>query len=167
MAQPLKPASLSLGSNLGDRIGQIEKAVALLETSGVRVARRSSLYESEPLGGGGQRWFINCVVEAKTHLMPLALLGAVRRIERQLGRRPASGLRPTARSIDIDILFYGNHVVVMPELTIPHPRLAERRFVLEPLRELASDWRHPVTRQTVAEMLAGLRGHGAVRRLPG
>jgi 2-amino-4-hydroxy-6-hydroxymethyldihydropteridine diphosphokinase len=167
MAQPRKSVTLSLGSNLGDRVGQIEKAVELLDASGVGVVRRSSFYETEPLCGGGQRWFVNCVVEAETDLMPLALLGTVRRIERQLGRRPASGLQPTARSIDIDILFYGNHVVVMPELTIPHPRLAERRFVLEPLRELGSDRQHPVTRQTVADMLAGLRGHGAVRRLPG
>jgi 2-amino-4-hydroxy-6-hydroxymethyldihydropteridine diphosphokinase len=165
MARSFKTAYLSLGSNLGDRKGQIERALELLEASGVKVVRRSSLYETEPVCAGGQRWFINCVVEVQTELMPLALLRALKRIERQLGRRPASGPQPAARSIDIDIIFYGNHVVKMPELTIPHPRLAERRFVLEPLQELGSDRRHPLTRQTVAEMLGGLRDHAAVRRV--
>ena len=98
--------------------------------------------------------------------MPLSLLRTVKRIERGLGRLPATGPHPAARSIDIDILFYGHHLVDMAELTIPHPRLAGRRFVLEPLRELTSDWRHPLTRQTVEEMLSGVRDHAVVRRLP-
>lgn len=165
MGSFLKAVYLSLGSNLGDRAEQIEQALAELEAAGVRIARRSSLYETEPVGTGAQRWFINCVVEVETELMPLALLHTAKRIERHLGRRTGAGTQPAARRIDIDILVYGSHRVDMPELTIPHPGLAERRFVLEPLRELVPEWRHPVTRQTPAEMLAQLRDRSVVRRL--
>ncbi len=130
------------------------------------VRRRSDLYETEPEGMTAQRWFLNCVVEVETEWMPLKLLRVVERIERRLGRRPAGGLQPAARRLDIDILAYGGHVVRMPELTIPHPRLPERRFVLEPLRDLAPDWRHPLTRQTPGEMLAALWRTSVVRRWP-
>ena len=160
-----KLAFLSLGSNLGDRVSQIERALNLLEESGVRVLRRSSFYETEPVGMPAQRWFINCVVEVETELMPLALLRLLRRLERQLGRGAPAGPTPAARRIDIDILIYGTSLVRLPELVIPHPQLAERRFVLEPLRELAPDWRHPSTRLTPAEMLARLADRSAVRRL--
>ncbi|MGH9578023.1 MAG: 2-amino-4-hydroxy-6-hydroxymethyldihydropteridine diphosphokinase, partial [Terriglobales bacterium] len=123
------------------------------------------LYETQPVGTAPQRWFLNCVVEVETELMPLGLLHLLKRIERELGRNPSAGAQPAARSIDLDILGYGQLVADSPELTLPHPRLAERRFVLEPLRELAPDWRHPVTRLSVAEMLAALRDPAAVRRL--
>ncbi|MFQ5778195.1 MAG: 2-amino-4-hydroxy-6-hydroxymethyldihydropteridine diphosphokinase [Terriglobia bacterium] len=166
MEHYLKTACLSLGSNLGDRAGYIERALAALAAAGVRVRRRSALYESEPVGMNPQRWFVNCLAEVETELMPLRLLRVLKRIERQLGRSSPHGIQPAARRIDIDIVYYGRRVVRMPELTIPHPRLAERRFVLEPLRELAPDWRHPVTSLTPAEMLAALEDHAAVRRLP-
>lgn len=166
MNSSLKTACLSLGSNLGDRAGQIERALAALEEASVRVRRRSVIYESEPVGMNPQRWFVNCLAEVETELMPLALLRVAKRIERQLGRSSPHGIQPAARLIDIDILYYGQHIVRMPELTIPHPRLAERRFVLEPLRELAPDWRHPVTGLTPAQMLAALDDHAPVRRLP-
>jgi len=165
MGSFLKSVYLSLGSNLGDRAGQIEQALTLLAEAGVEVRRRSAFYETEPVGTTAQRWFVNCLVEVETELMPLALLRTLKRVERQLGRSPASGTGPAARRIDIDIIAYGNHVVRLPELTIPHLRLTERRFVLEPLRELAPDWRHPLTRQTAAEMLAELTDRSAVRRL--
>ena len=164
MADSLKTAYLALGSNLGDRAALIEQAIALLEQAGVHARRRSALYETEPVGMSSGRWFLNCVLEVETERMPLGLLHLVKRIERQLGRRPAGGLRPEARRIDIDILIYGEQAVRAPELTLPHPRLHERRFVLEPLRELAPDWRHPVTRQTAGEMLSTLADGGAVRR---
>ena len=165
MARHLKTAFLSLGSNLGDRAARIEQALTALPQAGVVVLRRSALYETEPVGTAPQRWFLNCVVEIETELMPLGLLHLLKRIERELGRNPSAGAQPAARSIDLDILGYGQLVADSPELTLPHPRLAERRFVLEPLRELAPDWRHPVTRLSVAEMLAALRDHAAVRRL--
>jgi len=157
---------LALGSNLGDRAALIEQALTLLAQAGVEVRRRSALYETEPVGMAGGRWFLNCVVEVGTERMPLGLLRLAARLERQLGRRPPRGLRPEARRMDIDILIYGEHVMRSPELTLPHPRLAERRFVLEPLRELAPDWRHPVTGRTPGEMLASLADRSAVRRLP-
>ncbi len=160
-----KTAWLSLGSNAGDRVARIEDALALLAEAGVAVRRRSSLYETEPAGTTAQRWFVNCVVEVETELMPLALLRAAQRIERGLGRRASPGLQAVARSIDIDIVAYGQQVVNHPELTIPHPRMAERRFVLEPLREVVPDWRHPVTRLSAAEMLAALHDLSAVRTL--
>ena len=164
MADSLKTAYLALGSNLGDRAALIEQAMALLEQAGVRVRRRSALYETEPVGMSPGRWFLNCVLEIETERMPLGLLHLLKRIERQLGRRPVSGRQPEARRIDIDILIYGEQVVRAPELTLPHPRLHERRFVLEPLRELAPEWRHPITRQTAGEMLSTLADGGAVRR---
>ncbi len=97
--------------------------------------------------------------------MPVVLLHALKRIEREMGRNPSAGAQPAARSVDLDILAYGQQVANSPELTLPHPRLAERRFVLEPLRELAADWRHPVTRLSVSEMLSALRDPSPVRRL--
>ncbi len=163
----LKTAYLSLGSNAGDRVAHIEAALGLLAEAGVTVRRRSALYETEPVGTNSPRWFVNCVLEVETELMPLGLLRAAQRIERALGRRASAGPQPVARSIDIDIVAYGQQVVNLPELTIPHPRMAERRFVLEPLREAAPGWRHPITRLSAGEMLAALRDHAAVRPLQG
>lgn len=156
MSGLVKVACLSLGSNQGDRAHHIERALSALGKAGVQVRRRSGFYRTEPVGMSAQRWFVNCLVEVETELMPVGLLRVLQRIERQLGRRGQSGPQPAARTIDIDIVFYGQHVVRMPELTIPHPRLAERRFVLEPLRKLVPEWRHPLTRKTAAEMLAEL-----------
>lgn len=160
---PCKTVYLALGSNQGDRQRHIERAIGLLVEAGVAVKRQSPLYETEPVGTSAQRWYLNCVVEVDTELMPLSLLRALQRIERRLGRR-RGGPEPLARTIDIDILFYANSTVDMPELTIPHPRLAERRFVLEPLRDLAPELRHPRTRRTPAEMLGALTGRPSVRR---
>lgn len=161
-----KSAYLSLGANRGDRGGQIERALALLEESGVDVLRRSALYETEPVDVTHQPWFLNCVVEVETELLPLGLLHLTQRIERQLGRN-RTGTPRGPRPIDIDIVLFGNHIVRLPELTIPHPRMTERRFVLEPLRELAPALRHPVTRKTPAEMLAKLTSPAQVRRCAG
>ena len=147
----MKRAYLSLGSNLGDRRANIRRALAKLETQGVKTARVSSLYKTEPVGYKAQPWFLNCVAEVETDLMPLQLVRRCRSVERELGRRP--GLRGGPRPIDLDILLYENAVVNLPEVTIPHPRMTERRFVLAPLGELAAQVRHPVTQQTVADML--------------
>ena len=146
-----KRVYLSLGSNLGDRVGNLRQAFKLLDEAGIQVLRTSSFYRTEPVDFRAQPWFVNCVVEAATELMPLRLLTTLQSIERALGRRhgPAKG----PRQIDIDILFYENVVLRSATLTIPHERLAERRFVLIPLRELAATVRHPITRRTVLEML--------------
>lgn len=148
----MKSAYLSLGSNLGDRARNIRKALELLPEAGVEIRRVSSFYRTEPVDFRPQAWFVNCVAEAATVLMPLQLLTAVKKVERSVGRRPGGPKGP--RPIDIDILLYENIVVRSSALTIPHPRLSDRRFVLIPLRELAADARHPVTRHTVEEMLA-------------
>jgi 2-amino-4-hydroxy-6-hydroxymethyldihydropteridine diphosphokinase len=147
----MKRAYLALGSNLGDRAAHIREALARLETQGVKTIRVSSLYKTEPVGYKAQPWFLNCVAEVETNLMPLQLLKRCRAVERELGRRPGPGGGP--RLIDVDILLYESAVVRSAEVTIPHPRMAERRFVLVPLGELAAQLRHPVTHLTVADML--------------
>jgi 2-amino-4-hydroxy-6-hydroxymethyldihydropteridine diphosphokinase len=147
----MKSVYLSLGSNLGDRVRNIRKALKSLDESGVRIRRVSSFYKTEPVDFRPQPWFVNCVAEAETDLMPLQLLKAVKSVERSLGRR--NGIPKGPRPIDIDILLYENVTVRSRAVTIPHQRLSERRFVLIPLRELAAHVRHPVTRRTVAEML--------------
>jgi 2-amino-4-hydroxy-6-hydroxymethyldihydropteridine diphosphokinase len=159
----LKRVYLSLGSNVSDRIANLRRALEQLPGEGVRVKRVSSLYRTEPVGFRAQAWFINCVAEAETELMPLQLLGSLERIERRMGRR--AGPRFGPRRIDIDILLYENAVVRLAKLTIPHPRMPERRFVLIPLRELAAHLRHPTTRRTVIEMLAETRDASQVIRL--
>jgi 2-amino-4-hydroxy-6-hydroxymethyldihydropteridine diphosphokinase len=165
--QAAKTIYLGLGSNAGDRRRHLERALDALAAAGVRVVRRSAFYQTEPVGIAATGWFLNAVVEAETALQPRQLLRAVQRIEGQLGRRPRvrRGGPPSRRTVDIDILLYGASVVRTPELEIPHPRMAERRFVLAPLGEIAPSLRHPVLGRTVAELLAALADRAAVRRL--
>lgn len=154
---------LSLGSNLGDRERHLNEALALLAEPGVTILRLSSIYETEPLEVRNQPRFLNMVAEVSSDLFPKQLLARIRKIELQLGRQR---LRPKGpRTIDIDILLFGESVIETAELVVPHPRLGERRFVLEPLAELAPDLRHPITHRTVREMLAGVADQKA-RRLP-
>jgi 2-amino-4-hydroxy-6-hydroxymethyldihydropteridine diphosphokinase len=147
----MKLVYLSLGSNRGDRLGHLQQALERLTREGVLLRRVSSFYKTQPVGFASQPWFLNCVAEGETDLMPLRLLRTCQAVERQLGRRP--GVCNGPRPIDIDILLYADAVLQSSALTIPHPRLGERRFVLVPLRDLAPQVRHPVTRQTVLEML--------------
>jgi len=163
LASPVKRVFLSLGSNLGDRVANIRKALVQLGEVGVAITRVSSFYKTEPVDFRPQAWFVNCAAEAVTRLMPRQLLSAVKTVERTMGRRTGVAKRP--RAIDIDILLYESVVVRSSELTIPHPRMAERRFVLLPLRELAGNIRHPVSKQTVYEMLAGASDTSQVVRL--
>jgi 2-amino-4-hydroxy-6-hydroxymethyldihydropteridine diphosphokinase len=153
---------LGLGSNLGDRAAHLEQAMDALAAAGVEIVRRSSLYTTEPVGFGPQNWFLNCVVEAATELMPRQLLRATQLVEREMGRKRLVHGGP--RSVDVDILFYGGNVVSMPDLEIPHPRIAERRFVLVPLREIAPGLRHPTLRRTIGELLAATPDRSEVRR---
>jgi len=147
----MKTVYLSLGSNVGDRGQHLRAALERLESARVRVLRTSAVYETEPLDLKAQRWFWNLVAEAETDLFPRQLLAYTSRIERELGRVRTVAKGP--RTLDIDILFYGRAVVRADGLEIPHPRIAERRFVLVPLADLAPDLRHPVTHRTVREML--------------
>ena len=156
-----KTIYLGLGSNLGDRAEHLEQALAALSAAEIRVLRRSSLYATEPVGFAPQHWFLNCVVEAETERMPRQLLRATQQVERDLGRRRT--VRNGPRTVDIDILLYASHVVSMPDLEIPHPRMAERRFVLVPLREIAPALRHPTLRRSIAELLAATSDRSEVR----
>ena len=158
----MKTVYLGLGSNLGDREANLREALERLEKEDVTIVRRSSIYETEPRDVLDQACFLNAAVEATTDLFPLQLLARILTVERAMGRRRLTPKGP--RNIDIDILFYSRSVIHTPELETPHPCLADRRFVLEPLAEIAPGFRHPVSRKTVREMLAGLAPQG-VRRL--
>lgn len=136
----------------------LQAAVDRLQSAELRITRVSSVYETEPQGLRDQRWFLNLVAEAETDLFPRQLLGRIVKIERELGRRRIIENGP--RTIDIDILFFGNSVVKTGELTIPHPRFAERRFVLAPMVELNPELRDPVSRQTMRELLAATAAQG-------
>jgi 7,8-dihydro-6-hydroxymethylpterin-pyrophosphokinase len=115
------------------------------------------------MGVRDQPWFLNAVAEVAVDLFPMQLLARVQRIERDMGRKRGKAQGP--RPIDIDILLFGRFVIDTPQLVVPHPRLAERRFVLEPLADIAPDLRHPVTRRTIGEMLADTRDQ-VVQRTP-
>jgi len=156
-----KTVYLSLGSNLGDRRANLARTIELLGESGVRTLRVSSIFETEPMYLAGQPRFFNQIVEAETTFFPRQLLSITRSVEKTVGRKPGPPNGP--RVIDIDIVLFGKSVVNLPGLAIPHPRMAERRFVLEPLAELAPELRHPVTRRTVREMLAEVKDQ-SVRR---
>jgi 2-amino-4-hydroxy-6-hydroxymethyldihydropteridine diphosphokinase len=171
----MKTIYLSLGSNVGDRAENITRAIEALAARGVRVTRQSSLYETEPVNMRGGGWFLNGAVEAETELMPRQLIEGLLAIERSLGRVRRADAAATdgaesaeqnlkePRTIDIDILLFGASVVDAPGLSIPHPRMAERRFVLAPLAEIAPDARHPISRESIAELLAGTPDRSQVR----
>jgi len=144
---------LSLGSNLGNREQNLKEAVRRASTLG-RVVAVSSFYETEPVEVTDQPWFLNCVLALETTAEPAQLMRELLRIEHEMGRQRV--LKKGPRSIDIDILLFGDDVVNTPELTIPHPEMARRRFVLEPLAEIAPELLHPISQKTVVQLLAEL-----------
>jgi 2-amino-4-hydroxy-6-hydroxymethyldihydropteridine diphosphokinase len=150
----LKKVYLSLGSNLGDRRAHLREAAERLNANEIHVRRESSIYETEPRDLLQQPWFLNQILEAETDLFPRQLLARTQKIEREMGRKRVVAKGP--RVIDIDVVLFGNTVVHRPELEIPHPRMSERRFVLEPLAELSPDLRHPATGRTIRELLEGV-----------
>lgn len=151
---------VGLGSNLGDRIAHCRFAVGRLEEDGsIRVTGRSRFYLTEPQKYREQDWFVNAVVRGETGLAPEAVLARLKEIERRAGRKPG-GIRFGPRVLDLDLLFYDALVLDLPGLTLPHPRLAERRFVLQPLCDIDPDIRHPVLGKTARELLRGLGESG-------
>ena len=163
----LNLAYLSLGSNVGDRERQLRDAIARLEAA-ARVVSVSSFYETEPVEFADQAWFLNCAVVLETGATAEQLMAALLDIEQQMGRRRAQKKGP--RIIDLDILMFtntstGDVVIDSPELTIPHPAMHQRRFVLEPLAEIAAEARHPVLKKTMRELLAALPAGQAVRKV--
>ncbi len=153
-------AYLGLGSNLGNRQDNLASAMALLSQR-LRMGAVSSIYDTEPVGETEQPRFLNMVCQVNTRLAPPELLTLAKAIESKLGR---SGRTNAPRAIDIDILFYDEVVIETEGLVIPHPRLAERAFVLVPLAEIAPDLVHPVNGKTVKELLAGVDGTQGVTK---
>lgn len=157
----IKTVYLGLGSNVGHREVELRRAIRLIDSFDLAVKNISSVYETAPMYRTDQGKFLNVVVEASTTLFPMRLLLRLQTIERKMGRHRTS--RNAPRNIDIDILLFGKFVVNTDVLTVPHPGLPERRFVLEPLAEIAPDLRHPVIKKTIRELLAAVPS-GGVRK---
>lgn len=149
---------IALGANLPSRFGAPEQtftaARSALARNGVFVTASSGVWKTAPVPASDQPWYSNAVIAVETDLNPQALYGVLKDIETEFGRVP--GERNSARLLDLDFLAYEDAVITQPGLTIPHPRMHERGFVLLPLREIAPDWRHPVSRKTTREMIAAL-----------
>jgi 2-amino-4-hydroxy-6-hydroxymethyldihydropteridine diphosphokinase len=155
-------AYLSLGSNVGDRGAQLRDAQARLAAAG-RLVAASSLYETEPVEFAPQPWFLNCAVALETGKTPQQLMAEILAIEKEMGRQRVQKKGP--RSIDIDILLFDDTIVDSKDLTVPHPAMQRRRFVLEPLEEIAPELLHPVLKKTIRELSEALPPGQAVRKL--
>ena len=155
-------AYLSLGSNIGDRAANLREAIRRLATLGA-VAAVSSFYETEPVEFTAQEWFLNCAVTLETEKTSLELMAAILEIEQSMGRRRVQNKGP--RKIDIDILLFGDSIADTANLTIPHPAMHERRFVLEPLAEIAPNAQHPILHKTAKGLLEALPPGQAVRKI--
>lgn len=148
-------AYLSIGSNLGDRINYINKAIEKLKQNNIKIIKSSNIIETEPYGYKEQGKFLNMAVEIDSDLNPLELMKLILEIESELGR--IRTVRWGPRVIDIDIIFYDSLIINEPDLKIPHPDMQNRLFVLKPLQEIAPDFVHPVLKKTITELLESLK----------
>jgi 2-amino-4-hydroxy-6-hydroxymethyldihydropteridine diphosphokinase len=157
---------LSLGSNIGDREKSLNDALDSLEREQIHILARSSVYETEPQDIPDQPWFLNLVVACETRYFPRQLLQILQRIERELGRvRGNNAIRRGPRNIDIDILLFGSLTLETPQLVIPHPRMLQRRFVLEPLLEIAPDLKFPHTNKPLKSYLRAVAAQKIRKRV--
>lgn len=145
-----KLLTLALGSNLGDRRGSLTKAEKLISQNIGSIIKKSSLYETAPWGFADQPFFLNCVLEVETTLKPTEIIHRILKIEKVMGRKRT--FKNAARIIDIDILFYNDLILKRTNLTIPHPAIQQRRFILEPLREMIPDRIHPVLQKKISQL---------------
>jgi 2-amino-4-hydroxy-6-hydroxymethyldihydropteridine diphosphokinase len=151
----MSTAYIGIGSNLGSREENCERAIRLLSENGITVTKRSSIIETRPWGVTDQPEFVNMAVEIETSLKPEELLHILKKVEIETGRQPA--LRWGPRVIDLDILLYEDLVMKTTDLEVPHPHLAEREFALKPLAEIAPDKEHPVLKKSIKELLCKIR----------
>jgi len=156
-------AFLGLGSNIGDREKNLKTSLSLLEGAELRIMKTSSLYHTEPVGELKQPWFMNAVVEVETTLSPEQLMHRCQQIEGKMGRNHLIPQGP--RMIDLDILMYDQLTMDTPGLTVPHPRMHCRRFVLIPLLEIAPDAVHPLLKKSIRELLQDIPDSSAVKRV--
>lgn len=147
---------IGIGSNLDDRHNNCHRAIKLLKHNGLLVTKQSSMYETEPWGVNDQPFFINMAIELKTELKPLELLELLKKIEKDMGRKETARWGP--RIIDLDILLYNQITLHAEALTIPHPLMHERDFILKPLSEIAEDLMHPVLRRKIIDLHEALKG---------
>jgi 2-amino-4-hydroxy-6-hydroxymethyldihydropteridine diphosphokinase len=151
---------LGLGSNIGDRAANLKDAIKLL---GLSIVSKSSIYETEPVDYLDQPWFLNQVLQCETSFHPLKLVVECQKVESELGRMREISKGP--RTIDIDLLFYNDEILNTPQLIIPHPAIAQRRFVLVPMNEIARDFIHPKLNLTIHELLERCPDHSQVKRI--
>lgn len=156
---------IGAGSNLGDRRRNLKEAIRELKKQGIQIIKISPLYETKPWGVEAQPPFLNLVLYCRTGLEPLRLLECLKGIEEKLGRRETFHWGP--RVIDLDILFYGTRIINEPSLTVPHPYLRERAFVLKPLSDIAGEFIDPLTGKTVKALLEGVSQQGVIRQQEG
>lgn len=142
--------ALALGSNLGDRLGNLRKALRMLKLNGIEIVKSSDIFETKPVGPQDQGRFLNACIIINSNLSPHSLLALLKEIEHKIGRKKREKWGP--REIDLDILLYGDKIISEKDLIIPHPEFPERAFVLLPLEQIASGWVHPINGKSIREL---------------